>query len=213
MTALRAGLRLGELLGLGVGRRRRAWSLPDVRRNRSGGKVTTPKSGKSRRVDMSDQLAETLQRLHVERKAETLRNGWGQVPETVFVTEGGRPYDAANLRQRAFYKTLSKAGLRRVRLHDLRHTYASLLHPATRESRIRAGSDGPLVHQGDGGYLWPPCARGQPASRQPARRLQPPRPGNQPAGPSTGWMSLLRGSKSAPLLHPSPTSRRAGKVG
>jgi integrase len=49
------------------------------------------------------------------------------VPETVFVTEEGRPYDAANLRQRVFYKTLSKAGLRRVRLHDLRHTFASLL--------------------------------------------------------------------------------------
>jgi integrase len=127
MTALRAGLRLGELLGLVWGDVDVRGHFVTVRRNRSGGKVTTPKSGKSRRVDMSDQLADTLQRLHVERKAETLRNGWGQVPETVFVTEGGRPYDAANLRQRVFYKTLSKAGLRRVRLHDLRHTYASLL--------------------------------------------------------------------------------------
>jgi integrase len=45
----------------------------------------------------------------------------------VFVTEAGRPYDAANLRQRIFYRTLTKAGIRRVRLHDLRHTYASLL--------------------------------------------------------------------------------------
>jgi integrase len=32
-----------------------------------------------------------------------------------------------NLRRRVFYPCLEKAGLRRVRIHDLRHTYASLL--------------------------------------------------------------------------------------
>jgi integrase len=127
MTALRAGLRLGELFGLEWGDLDVHGHFIEVRRNRSGGQVTTPKNGESRRVDMSDQLAETFQRLRVERKVETLKRGWGQVPETVFVTEAGRPYDAANLRQRIFYRTLAKAGIRRVRLHDLRHTYASLL--------------------------------------------------------------------------------------
>ena len=32
-----------------------------------------------------------------------------------------------NLRKRVFYRCLAKAGLRQVRIHDLRHTYASLL--------------------------------------------------------------------------------------
>jgi integrase len=30
------------------------------------------------------------------------------------------------LRKRVFYKCLEKAGLRRIRIHDLRHTYATL---------------------------------------------------------------------------------------
>jgi len=35
--------------------------------------------------------------------------------------------DGDNLRHRVFYKILAKAGLRRIRLHDLRHTFAPLL--------------------------------------------------------------------------------------
>jgi len=34
--------------------------------------------------------------------------------------------DPANLRKRVFYKCLEKADLRRIRIHDLRHTYATL---------------------------------------------------------------------------------------
>jgi integrase len=45
----------------------------------------------------------------------------------VFCRESGRPLDADNLRHRVFYKLLEKAALRRVRFHDLRHTFASLL--------------------------------------------------------------------------------------
>jgi integrase len=39
----------------------------------------------------------------------------------------GKPLDGDNLRRRVFYKILAKAGLRRIRLHGLRHTFASLL--------------------------------------------------------------------------------------
>ena len=68
-----------------------------------------------------------LRRAQTERKAEALRRGWGSVPEWVFCTEQGGPLDGDNLRHRIFYKLLDKAEMRRIRFHDLRHTYASLL--------------------------------------------------------------------------------------
>jgi len=76
---------------------------------------------------MSIQLTETLRTLLTARKAEALKKGWGTVPDWVFCNEDGRPLDGDNLRHRVFYKILAKAGLRRVRFHDMRHTSASLL--------------------------------------------------------------------------------------
>ena len=76
---------------------------------------------------MSAQLTEALKTLLKARKAEALKKGWGQVPEWVFCNGDGGPLDGDNLRHRVFYKLLAKAGLRRVRFHDLRHSYASLL--------------------------------------------------------------------------------------
>ena len=49
------------------------------------------------------------------------------MPEWVFCSENGGPLDGDNLRHRVFYRLLRKAELRRIRFHDLRHTYASLL--------------------------------------------------------------------------------------
>jgi integrase len=76
---------------------------------------------------MSRQLIETLKALLLERKKETLRNGWGEVPPLVFVSETGTMLDRDNVRRRIHCHALKKAGLRYVRLHDLRHTFASLL--------------------------------------------------------------------------------------
>ncbi len=50
--------------------------------------------------------------------------------EWVFLSPHGCRWDERNLR-RAFYKVLEAANLRRVRFHDLRHTYASLLIQTT----------------------------------------------------------------------------------
>ena len=77
--------------------------------------------------DMSSQLTETLRALLTARKAEALRCAWGGVPDWVFCNEDGCPLDGENLRHRAFYRVLASTGLRRVRFHDLRHTFASLL--------------------------------------------------------------------------------------
>jgi integrase len=76
---------------------------------------------------MSLQLAESLRVLKTERKREALAKGWREVPELVFVNESGNVIDAENLRGRVFNCALAKAGLRKIRIHDLRHTFASLL--------------------------------------------------------------------------------------
>jgi integrase len=120
-------MRMGELLGLQWGDIDFRGRFIEVRRAIVRGKVVPTKSGKIRRVDMSQHLTDTLKMLGVRRKEETLRHGWGAVPEWVFVNEAGRLLDPNNLRKRVFHRCLEKAGIRRVRFHDLRHTFASLL--------------------------------------------------------------------------------------
>lgn len=62
----------------------------------------------------------------VSRKKEALKKGWGEPPELLFYNEAGNRIDINGIRKRVFYKCLEKAGLRRIRIHDLRHTYATL---------------------------------------------------------------------------------------
>ena len=127
LCAARTGLRMGELLAVQWGDLDFNGGFIEVRRAWVRGELKAPKSGKSRRVDMSIQLMDTLKRLMTSRKEEALKKGWKSVPEWVFCNEEGGPLDKDNLRKRVFYKCLEKAGVRRVRFHDLRHTYASLL--------------------------------------------------------------------------------------
>ena len=139
LLLLRTGMRLGEALAL-------KWEDIDfhggfieVRRSASLGKITIPKSGRTRRVEMSTHLAQVLKDLLAQRKREALEKGWGHVPEWVFCNERGEMINQANLRHRVFHKILEKAGLRRIRIHDLRHTYAThrilLGHSIARVSR------------------------------------------------------------------------------
>lgn len=127
LCALRTGLRLGELLALEWGDIDFQGGFIEVRRSYWLGHTSTPKSGKARRVDMSRQLSAVLSELRVHRKAEALAKGWKSVPDLVFLNEVGRRIDGTNLRKRVFWKALEKAGLRRVRLHDLRHSFATFL--------------------------------------------------------------------------------------
>ena len=126
LCALRTGMRLGELLEL-------HWADIDfgnrcihVRRSRVAGKVTSTKNRQRRRVDMSFMLTETLKRLRAARKRAALKTGTSPAP-WVFTTPAGKQVDGDNLRSRVFYRVLATAELPRIRLHDLRHTYASLL--------------------------------------------------------------------------------------
>jgi integrase len=121
-------MRLGELLGLQWGDIDYQGRFIEVRRSLvEGGRIELPKNGKIRRVDLSLVLAETLQRLRVQRAQGTWARGWKQVPESVFCNEEGRPIWKSNFERRVVHKTLEKAKLRRIRFHDLRHTFASRL--------------------------------------------------------------------------------------
>lgn len=137
LCAFRTGMRQGELLGL-------AWEDVNfdsntiaVRRAYSHGAFTTPKSGKSRIVDMSDQLRQALldhrgallQHFRRGLPAVTVPDG-ARGTETVhlaFPSRDGSPLDGDNLRHRVFYPLLEKADVPRIRSHDIRHTFASLL--------------------------------------------------------------------------------------
>jgi integrase len=147
LTAVRTGLREGELAGLRWGDIQFGESQDDadryllVQRNydrRWSQKMLTPKSKKSRRVDMSRELRRVLLELRDERLVKAFAEGKSDIAEElVFPSEAGTPIEMNNFSERVFKPLLTQAGLRRVRFHDLRHTYGSLL--------IQAGASLPYV--------------------------------------------------------------------
>ena len=127
LCALHTGMRSGELAAL-------RWADIDfsgkfirLRRSVSRGKVGATKNGKPRRVDGSDELIRTLQDMRRQRQAECLQKGSNEIPEWVFINAKGNRIDMHNVKERHFHRCLAAAGLRRIRFHDLRHTYATLL--------------------------------------------------------------------------------------
>ncbi len=123
----RTGMRLGEAFGLQWGDLDFQAREIRVARALSAGRIETPKSGHGRTVDMSQQLAAMLRRCQVERKAETLKRGWTEMPPWVFCTETGTPLDKSKVRK-VFARALKRAGLPgHFSPHCLRHTFASLL--------------------------------------------------------------------------------------
>jgi integrase len=134
LTALRAGLRRGELVALQWGDIEFGANDEDenryivVQRNYVRGFFTTPKSRKSRRVDMSRQLRTTLLGLRQQREVEAMKSGKASIlDDFVFPSEVGTVMNPDNIYHRYFLPSLEKAKLRRFRLHDLRHTFGSLL--------------------------------------------------------------------------------------
>jgi integrase len=129
VTAIRTGLRIGELLALEWGDVDLHGHFLTVRRtvDDETGLVTAPKNGKTRRVDLSDQTTQVLQDLLVARKAEKLAHGWKELPTLVFVRPTGEKYQCVMVREQSLYRALAKANLRKIRFHDLRHTFASEL--------------------------------------------------------------------------------------
>jgi len=124
MTAALTGLRQGELIALRW--RDIDWltRLIRVRRSFTRGRFGTPKSRRSNRaVPMADRLASEL--------ANHLRtSSYASDDDLVFGHPAtGAPYDPSRMRKR-FYETLYRAGVRRVRFHDLRHTFGTRMAAA-----------------------------------------------------------------------------------
>jgi len=133
LTALRTGMRLGELLALQWDDIQFGESDEDpnrfilVRRNYVRGSFTSPKSGKERRVDLTKELRRVLLELRDARMLAAFKAGQDDVSGLVFPSETSGPLDGVNLYHRDFLPCLRAARLRRVTFHALRHTYASLL--------------------------------------------------------------------------------------
>ena len=126
LLLFRTGLRIGEAFALKWGDIDFNGRFIHVQRGLSRMKIQTPKNGKTRRVDMTPQLADTLMAYKIECKKKGLALGLGDAPEYVFTNEKGGFMDVNNWRRRVFNKALEKAKLRRIRIHDTRHTYATL---------------------------------------------------------------------------------------
>ena len=134
LTALRAGLRRGELVALKWGDIQFGADEQDVnryilvQRNYVYGHFTTPKSRKPRRVDLSRQLRATLLVLRDEHLMKAFLFGKNSISEELlFPAPGGGVLDPDHLYDRYFLPVVGKAGLRRIRFHDLRHTFGYLL--------------------------------------------------------------------------------------
>ena len=116
-----AGLRLGEAAAVQVNDvdfLRRTLSVSRQVQRENGGRVEirAPKYGSERTVYLAEALVKILAR-HVERHP-TGAEGW------LFVGQGTQPPHQNTIGHR-WRKTLKAAGLSGIKLHDLRHYYAS----------------------------------------------------------------------------------------
>ena len=118
LTAAFAGLRRGELVALRVRDVDFGNRVLRVEGSYSLGVLKAPKSGKVRSVPMAVEVEKALARLLVER-------GNPRPDDLVFPGEGGGYLDASALRRR-YTRAQTKARLRGIRFHDLRHTFGSL---------------------------------------------------------------------------------------
>lgn len=122
VLAVHYGLRQGELLGL-------KWrdldgNVLQVRRTmsetREGRIEEDTKSGKGRRIDLSQTVVEALE-THRERMEEE-----GHASELMFPSTVGTPTNSKNLYWRSFKPLLKNVKLPDIKFHELRHTCATI---------------------------------------------------------------------------------------
>jgi integrase len=118
LTFFLTGERLGEVLGLQwkqIHFQEDAIIVNQVWCSKENKVVHTTKGKKDLRLPLNSFLIKEL---------ASLRNS--RVGEFIFSQTGERPIDASNFRSRMWFKDLKEAGVKRIRIHDSRHTYASL---------------------------------------------------------------------------------------
>ena len=149
LIAVSTGVRVGELLGL-------KWSYVDLEKgiihiqqsiatNVKGSPFQPPKTQKSRRrIPLPKSTVQELIRYkkwqedYIVQQNETYDSSFN----LVIANSRGHPLDSSNFITRVFKKLLAEAGLRiETRLHDLRHTHATLLlskgvHPKVVQERL-----------------------------------------------------------------------------
>lgn len=128
--AAMTGMRRGEVLGL-------RWKDIDLEGARLSVRQavvsvayavlnSTPKTHQARVIDLDPRTVEQLRAHHAAQRLERAR--WGSdysEQDLVVAKENGRPIHPDSFSQ-AFQRLVKNAGLRRIRLHDLRHTHATL---------------------------------------------------------------------------------------
>jgi len=118
--AIMSGARQGELLGL-------KWSDIDwvdnqihIQRTFNNQAWYEPKTIESnRKIDIGPTMMAELKQWRLVCPPNDL--------DLVFPNRAGNPINNTNMRNRHFNSALTTAGIDRIRFHDLRHTYASLL--------------------------------------------------------------------------------------
>ena len=132
VLAILTGLREGELLGL-------RWEDVDLEsrvlrvqqqlvRTKRGLIFGRPKNDRGRVVKLATTAIAALRRHRKRQLEERVKAGslW-QESGLVFTTTVCTPIDASNLPRYHLYPLLERAGLPRVRFHDLRHTFATIM--------------------------------------------------------------------------------------
>jgi integrase len=134
VVALTTGMRLGEILALqwqDLNLEKSTLQIQaSVYHDGSQFRFTPPKTVKSRRqVLLPSVTIDALQRHRLRQQQARLELGatWQTAYDLVFPNTVGGPMELNHFRRREFCPLLEKAGLPRIRFHDLRHTVATLL--------------------------------------------------------------------------------------
>jgi integrase len=117
VTAAYTGLRQGELLALTWADVDLVDALVHVKRNYTDRRLKTPKGKKTRSVPLAPTVVDRVARLKN-------RDHFTADDDLVFCNSTGGHLDSWALRRR-YYRAVDRAGLDRIRFHDLRHTFGS----------------------------------------------------------------------------------------